>query len=102
MKYTDKEGKEVKAGDILWYSEPVRYANSMHIVSEKDGVLYGETRIGNNGEYFPCRERPIELRFYCSFPYNDYKMQDATVIGNINDNPEMLTVKYANKNYPLK
>lgn len=102
MEYTDKNGNKVKSGDILWYSEPIPYANSIHLVTEKNGVLYGETRVGNNGEYFNCTDdTPIALRFYCQFPDNDYKMKDATIIGNINDNTEMLTVEYAKKNYPL-
>lgn len=105
MIYTDKLGNEVKEGSILWYNESISYAESIHKVIDVDGVLYGITVIGNyNGKYFVNKQNDaVEIRHYTNDIMGDKSgvMLDALVIGNIEENPEMLTVEFANKYYPL-
>ena len=103
MNYLDKQGNPIIEGSILFYSEPIPYAESIHLVEIIDGKLHGRSVIGNySGKYnLVENDKPVNLRFYCSFPDNDYRACDATVIGHKDTNPEMLTVEYAEKNHPL-
>jgi len=104
MNYIDKEDKPVKVGDILFYNECLPYAESLHVVEDIDGVLFGRTVIGNiDGIYYKYSDdKPIELVYYCSsLSENKNMLNDALVVGNITDNPEYLTVEWATKNYPL-
>lgn len=101
--YVDKTGKPVKVGDILFYSEPIPYAESIHVVEENHGVLCGYTVVGSTqGEYFLADDKNksfISLEHYTNG--RDNALEDAVVIGNVLDNPEFLTVEYATKNFPL-
>jgi hypothetical protein len=103
--YIDKESKPVKVGDILFYNECMPYAESIHVVEEIDGEFCGRTVVGNyDRSYFIAKDdTPTNLIFYTNRHAGQEEkiLNDATVIGNVNDSPEMLTVEYANKLFPL-
>lgn len=105
MKYRDKNMIEVKVGDLLYYSENgSRYADSMHIIKEIDGKLYGETVIGNDfKEYVDTTDTPISLEYYTRSTYGDSDgiLIDAVKIGSISETPEIVSVEFMTKNYPL-
>lgn len=102
--FIDKKGNPVHEGDILFYNESISYAESLHVVEEKNGELAARTIIGSTqGVYVEQRDSSaVELKFYCEYWEGEYnQLIDATVIGNIKDNPEYLTVEFANKFYPI-
>ena len=108
--YIDKTDKPVKLGDILWYDEGSGGSKSVQTVVEHKGELAGKTIIYNRVENVqhanrkstwakcPDAEEPVELCFYMK---GDAKLIDATVIGSVDDNPEMLTIEYVEKTYKL-
>ena len=98
----DKNGIDIKAGDIFFYSErPYSYyADSIGEIYENDGVLIMGTHVYNRGfgdgkedEYvkheFPAKN-DVELK-YCS-------SNDIEVIPISRD---QVTIEYANLHYPL-
>lgn len=101
--YIDKNGQPVTKGDILFYSESIPYAESIHLVEEIDGELYGRTVVGNwDGKYHKVdNDTPVNLKYYQGILDNSGLMPDAIKIGNKENNPEFMTVEYAEKNYPL-
>lgn len=102
--YRDKNGTIVKVGDILKYDEGDGYAKGLHEVIDIDGELHGVTRIGYP-KWSEIDDEPIHLRHYTLLGYrdkHDYDLVDAVIIGNIYDNPEMLTVEYAENLWPIK
>ena len=101
IEYTDKNGVVVKSGDILKYDQQdeCRYGKSIDEVILVDGELCGVQRIA-----FPfwtvtgnVDADALPLRVYCltvdSVPLTGI-MIDAEVIGNIVDNPEMISIKH--------
>lgn len=95
MNYFDRDGKPLKAGDILKYDEGEGGAKAIHEIVDVNGGLCGVTRIGEPLWSTVTDDKPISLKFYCSYPYTSGVARDAVVIGNISDNPEILTVGYA-------
>lgn len=108
MSYTDKFGNEAIEGSILFYSESEPYAESIHLVVRDDkGFLCGKTIVGNrNDKYFLAEEeRSIDLKCYTENFLSGLKegeLRDAVVIGHKDTDPEMLTIEYAEKHYPLE
>ena len=102
--YKDKNGKVINEGDIIFYNEPIPYAESLQVIELIDGQLHARHVIGNTGrtarEYkFYAEDKPISLEWHT---YDrEGTLSDSEVIGNIEDNTEFLTVEYATKKFPL-
>ena len=105
MNYQDKNGVEIKVGDILRYQETSNdsehYGKSLDLVVMYRGILSAVQKIG-----FPAWSKivrddtfPIALKFYGD-SYNNNRLSPVEVIGNIVDNPERLSVHYAAKMFP--
>lgn len=105
--YSDNIGNTVKLGDILWYDEGKNGARSIQIVVEHKGELAGKAVVYSavknlqhanmSRHWMICKDdEPVELCFYTK---GDAILTDAVVIGNEIDNPEMLTIEYAQKTY---
>lgn len=98
----DKNGIEIKAGDILRYQETANdfedYGKSIDEVVEIDGNLCGVQRVG-----FPRWTQldgmdPIPLRYFAS--YLSDEVECVEIIGNVIDNPERMTPEYAHQIFP--
>ena len=102
IEYTDKNGVVVKLGDVLKYNQQdeCRYGKSIDEVILVDDELCGVQRIA-----FPfwtetgnVDANALPLRAYCltvdSVPLTGI-MIDAEVIGNIADNPGMISIEHA-------
>lgn len=98
----DKNGIEIKVGDILRYQETPDnsedYGKSIDEVVEIDGNLCGVQRVG-----FPRWTQldgmnPVPLSYYAS--YLSDEVGCAEIIGNVIDNPERMTPEYAYQIFP--
>lgn len=106
--FLDKKGKELKIGDILFYSENTygcdeyHYADSIMEVVMYNNQLATITRICNvstteiGGCYGVISDTPLTLQ------KNIHDPRDCEIIGTIKNDKNMLTVKYAKKHFSLK
>jgi hypothetical protein len=104
LRYVDKKGTEVKVGDILYYDEGKGYGKGIHEVVVKDGELHGKTHLFNNIEEeweAIGQDDIINLKYYTYNSSGD-TLNDAEIIGNIFDNPEMLLKSWAEANKPIE
>ena len=105
--FLDKNNNIIKEGDIVFYSENIygednyHYADSIAEVSQiKNDELTTITRVFTpaccriGGKY-----KKIEDVFSSSLDIHDY--QCFEIIGNVKENPKMMTVEFAEKNYSL-
>lgn len=94
MTYIDKKGVQIKEGDVLRYDEGDGGAKSLHEVVLVDGCLAGVIRVGEPKWSIVKNDTPVVLRFYTGLE-DENKCKDAEVIGNVIENPELLTVDEA-------
>jgi len=97
IKYIDQNGTEIKVGDILKYDEGIGCARAIHEVVLFNGKLSGTTRIGEPFWTEYNDDKPIELMFYQLMGSKDESgiCYNAEIIGNINNNPELLSIQTA-------
>ena len=97
IKYIDKKGIEIKLGDILKYDEGVGYARQIHEVISINNELMGKIIIGCPLWTKLKFENPVGLIFYQLMGHKDESgiCYNAEIIGNINDNTEMLSIETA-------
>lgn len=104
LEYTDKNGRPVNVGDILYYDEGYGFAKGIHEVVIKDGKLSGKTHLFNgvNGDWEALdAEDVISLEHYTAILASDLILNDAEVIGNLEADKDMLTVDWARDNKPI-
>jgi len=109
-KYYYKDGTEVKENDIIFYSEHnpsdienFRYADSIQLILDVKGVLMPRTYIGTS--HAPYRyidsldevSNIVPLRFGAD---DRNVLTDATKIGEWPRDIHILTVEYAQANFP--
>ena len=93
--YTDRNGLEVNVGDILKYDEGEGYGQCVDVVVMDNGVMSGKSVVFRNFKddwVLTADDKPISLEYYCN---SGTTLNDSKVVGNVKDNPEMLTVEYA-------
>ncbi|WP_417744736.1 hypothetical protein [Rosistilla oblonga] len=105
-RFVDKNGKPVKAGDILKYDEGTDHSQSIHEVVEIDGKLCGVSRIGCPMWTVIENDEPIELIFYTLHSSGFRRprtlpLVDAEVVGNVAESPELLSVAGAHQLWPI-
>lgn len=95
--FFDKNGAEIRVGDILKYQETADaaedYGKSIDEVVMHNGEICGIQRVGFPRWTTLRDEVPVELRHYASYSGNVTKC--AEVIGNVRDHPERITPEYA-------
>lgn len=121
MNYTDKNGAEIKAGDICFYSEDdgtnkFSYANAIERIVDVDGKLMSSCMFYTSDGGFTFRNGDDELGYidlYWAvkgrFPGLPQAMNDAkepilhhfTKIGTIADK-ELFDIDFVNENYARK
>ena len=99
--YSDRKGNPVNIGDILKYDEGEGYGRSIDEVIDVEGEPHAITKVGCPEWTQYADAEPIHLQFFKLYAScKDEVLRDAEVIGNIRDNPEMLTADYANEIWP--
>jgi hypothetical protein len=110
-KYTYKDGTEVKAGDICFYSEydgenwDFHYADTITVIQDVEGELYAVGKIftQDNAESFVILENdtPVHIKYGCSMFAKDNILMCFTKIGKVGKDDHMITVEYAMENYRI-
>lgn len=102
MTYKDKNGKELKIGDLVFYTERPRsnYADSLQVVvrhnQHKLGLIH---LVGNNGTYF------LTSGDSCSLEHNERSHEDPSIcldvviLDDVSEGEDLL--EYMNKKFPL-
>lgn len=105
--YIDKNRNKVEAGHILFlneneYGKPYYYGAGIHVVIEKDGNLFGTSRVYNslNNKWEEITDEEISLEHY-TFLFEKDRLCDSVIIGHVNENPEMLTAEWTEANFPF-
>ena len=101
--YVDRNGKPVSIGDILYYDEGKGFAKGIHEVVNNNGVISGKTHHYNDLDEqwaTTTTDDIVALEHYTGL-MDKVTLQDAEVIGNIFDNPEMLLKSWAETNKPI-
>ena len=108
MEYVDKNGLEMIEGSIFKHEEGdnLGYGRSINVVIMYQGALHSQMRVGYPEWTVLEGIEPIELRFHTLLGFmesrrlTEMNCTDDTIIGNIKDNPEMLTAEYAHELWP--
>jgi hypothetical protein len=113
LEYKDKNAKNISVGDILFYSEE-NYGcgfdcdNILEVVDINNDSISTITRIfippfqrHENPKYEEINSQTenVEPFFRCSRPNFDSKCYE--IIGNITTDKHMITVDFAEKNFPI-
>lgn len=98
VEYTDIKGVVAKVDDILKYDEGEGYSKCIHKIVMHEGLMAGQIIVGCPEWTIIDNDAPVELEHFC----HTYGTQfiDAEIVGNVNDNPEMMTTEYAEKVFP--
>ncbi|MCP4494081.1 MAG: hypothetical protein GY820_43280 [Gammaproteobacteria bacterium] len=103
-KYFDRNATPVNIGDILYYDEGEGYSKGIHEVVLDNGQLCGKTHLynglTNEWEFNNDHSKLVELKHYTFCSQGD-ELYHAEIIGNIDRNSEMLTLKWVEKHKPL-
>lgn len=100
--YRDVKGVAIKAGDILKYDEGPWNGRSLDEVVDINGELHAAIRIGRPTWSVLTDESPTLLKYYRAIAHDPASpLMHVEKIGNVRDNPEMLTAEYAAKLWPL-
>ena len=114
LEYKDKNAKNISVGDILFYSEE-NYGCGFdcdsieEVIDIKDDSISTITRIfippfrgikDPKYEEINSKSENVEPFFECPRSIFDSKCYE--IIGNIKTDKHMITVDFAEKNYPLK
>ena len=104
MTYVDKNGVQIRDGDIMQYDErpgDKDVGRGIHVAE------IGETQCARAVVGYPAWTKidcdPIDLRYYTSLGWtnsHDNICTACTVVGNIKDNPEMIEPEYACNIWP--
>lgn len=106
--FLDKDDKSIKEGDILFYSENIFGKDNFHYADQiqevykiEDDKMFTITRVFTPACYgIGAKYEEIDDMFGCPLDIHDKRC--SKIIGNIKDNPEMITVEFAEKNFSLK